>query len=66
MNQNFMQQLFIDSINVMATGKWEWPDTWDKQRRLRFLNESLQYATERELYEQCAIIRDVKEAVNEI
>ena len=66
MNQNFMQQLFIDSINVMATGEWEWPDTWDKQRRLRFLNESLHYATERELYEQCAIIRDVKEAVNEI
>lgn len=66
MNQNFIEQLFIDSINIMATGDWEWPNTWDKQRRLRFLNESLHYATERELYEQCAIIRDVKEAVNEI
>jgi hypothetical protein len=66
MNQNFIEQLFIDSINIMATGEWDWPDTWDKPRRMRFLNESLRYAEERELYEQCAIIRDVKEAVDEI
>jgi protein-arginine kinase activator protein McsA len=50
----------------MATGEWEWPDMWDKPRRMRFLDESLRYAEERELYEQCAIIRDVKEAVDEI
>ena len=39
---------------------------WDKPRRMRFLDESLRYAEKRELYEQCAIIRDVKEAVDEI
>ena len=66
MNKNFIEELFIDSINVMATGEWEWPEQWDKELRLRFLNESLRYATERELYEQCAIIRDVKESVEEI
>lgn len=66
MNKNFIEELFIDSINVMATGEWEWPDQWDKERRLHFLNQSLRYATERELYEQCAIIRDVKESVEEI
>ena len=66
MNENFIEQLFIDSINIMATGEWEWPENWDKIRRLRFLNESLHYATERELYEQCAIIRNVKESVEEI
>ena len=66
MNPNFIEQLFIDSINIMATGEWEWPDAWDKSRRMRFLDESLRYAEERELYEQCAIIRDVKEAVDEI
>lgn len=66
MNKNFIEELFIDSINIMATSEWEWPEQWDKERRLRFLNESLRYATERELYEQCAIIRDVKESVEEI
>lgn len=63
MNQNFIEKLFIDSINVMATGEWEWPDRWDKNRRLNFLEEALRYATDRELYEQCAIIRDVKESI---
>jgi hypothetical protein len=63
MNQNFIEHLFIESINVMATGEWEWPDRWDIQRRLHFLDEALRYATDRELYEQCAIIRDVKESI---
>ena len=66
MKENFIEQLFVDSINVMATNDWEWPAQWDKERRLRFLNESLRYATDRELYEQCAIIRDVKESIEEI
>ena len=66
MNKNFIEQLFIDSINIMATNEWEWPELWDKNRRLRFLNESLRYATDRELYEQCAIIRDVKESIEEL
>ena len=66
MNQNFIEQLFIDSINIMATNEWEWPELWDKNRRLRFLNESLRYATDRELYEQCAIIRDVKESIEDL
>lgn len=66
MKENFIEQLFVDSINVMATNDWEWPAQWDKERRLRFLNESLRYATDRELYEQCAIIRDVKESIEAI
>jgi hypothetical protein len=65
-NLNFIKQLFVDSINVMATDNWEWPDVWDVQRKLQFLNESLRYAEQHELYEQCAIIRNVKESFNEI
>lgn len=66
MNQNFIEQLFIDSINTMATRDWEWPEQWSKERRLHFLTEALRYATDRELYEQCAIIRDVKESIETI
>ena len=61
-----MEHLFIESINVMATRDWEWPDRWDMSRRLHFLDEALRYAMDRELYEQCAIIRDVKESIEEI
>ena len=60
---NFVEHLFIRSINFMKTNKWEWPESWDTTRQLEFLNDSLQYAEKNELYEQCAIIRDVKETI---
>ena len=40
------------------------PASWDAERKEKFLDESLEYAIELELYEQCAIIRDVQETIN--
>lgn len=62
--KNFIETLFIKSINIMATGKWEWPEQWDNARKLRFLNDSLNYAKTNEFWEQAAIIRDVTEKIN--
>jgi hypothetical protein len=50
----------------METDKWQWPEHWNDERRLQFLNESLRFAEERELFEQCVIIRDVKESIGKI
>ena len=61
---NFVEKLFIQSINHMKTDNWEWPASWDAVRKEKFLDESLEYAIELELYEQCAIIRDVQETIN--
>jgi hypothetical protein len=58
--ENFINQLFIESINAMAGTKWEWPETWNHERKLNFLEDSLKYGETNELYEQCSIIRDVK------
>ena len=63
--ENFINQLFIDSINIMKTDEWEWPEAWAFERRIKFLDESLSYAETREFYEQCAIIRDVKESISQ-
>jgi len=62
-SRNFVDELFIRSINHMKTDNWEWPDTWDNDRKLNFLNESLTFAESQEMYEQCSIIRDVKETI---
>ena len=62
--KNFIETLFVKSINIMATGKWEWPDQWNDDRKLRFLNDSLNYAKTNEFWEQAAIIRDVTEKIN--
>ena len=60
---NYIQRIFIGSINVMKTDTWKWPSHWDEQQKLNFLNDSLSYASENEFWEQAAIIRDVKEKI---
>ena len=62
-SRNFVEVLFIRSINHMKTTDWEWPERWDNTRKQKFLDESLEHAKELELYEQCAIIRDVQETI---
>ena len=47
----------------MNTEKWAWPEHWDVQRKFKFLDECMEYAEKTELYEQCTIIRDVKETI---
>ena len=61
---NYVTQLFIRSINHMKTDDWVWPEHWDMEHKHKFLSESLKYAEEQELYEQCAIIRDVQKTTN--
>jgi hypothetical protein len=63
MNENFIKQLFIKSIDLMHGSEWEWPDHWDTKRKIEFLDNSLEWALQEELYEQCTIIRDVKETI---
>lgn len=60
---NYIQTLFIRSINVMSHDSWTWPSTWGIEEKNNFLQESLEYAEKLELYEQCAIIRDVQETI---
>jgi len=43
----------------MSTNDWQWPPDWDISRRKSFLKHCLEYAEQREMYEQCVIIRDV-------
>ena len=57
--ENFVDKLLISSINHMKTNEWQWPEHWDLPRKRTFLQSCLTYAEQNELFEQCAIIRDV-------
>jgi len=61
--ENFIIKLYIESINVMAGPTWNWPSGWDDSRKIMFLDDALSYGEKNELYEQCSIIRDVKEKI---
>lgn len=61
--ENFINQLFIESMNAMAGNDWKWPNTWNQEQKLNFLSEALKYGEQNELYEQCSIIKDVKDQI---
>jgi protein-arginine kinase activator protein McsA len=61
--ENFIIQLYKESVNAMAGTEWMWPETWDLDRKINFLQEALSYGEKNELYEQCSIIRDVKNKI---
>jgi hypothetical protein len=63
MDENFIKQLFIRSVNLMKDTEFEWPDHWDTKRKIEFLDSSLEWAVQEELYEQCTVLRDVKETL---
>jgi protein-arginine kinase activator protein McsA len=49
----------------MTTNDWQWPHDWDLLRRKSFLKHCLEYAEKHEMYEQCAVIRDVGKELEE-
>jgi len=60
---NFIEQAIIESIEKMSTTEWSWPAYWDNERKLHFIDQCMQFAEKREFYEQCAVLRDVKETI---
>jgi hypothetical protein len=62
---NYIENIFIESINKMRTSEWSFPKHWDMARKKAFLENSLMYATKNEYYEQCGVIRDYKKQFDE-
>ena len=63
--KDYMKVVFVESINHMGGDDWTWPEHWTVQRKLNFLEHSLNYAKENEFWEQAAIIRDVTKEIEE-
>lgn len=63
--ENYVKDVFIETINMLNTSNWSFPRHWDKDRKLAFLDNSLNYATKNEYYEQCGVIRDYKKQFDE-
>ena len=63
--KNYMNILFEESMKLFIKSGGEFPSNWDKTKKLTFLNESLSYALKYEYYEQCGVIRDYKQKIEE-
>ena len=38
----------------MSGTEWMWPESWDLDRKINFLQEALSYGEKHELYEECS------------
>ena len=34
--ENFIIQLYKESVNAMAGTEWMWPESWDSNRKINF------------------------------
>jgi hypothetical protein len=62
-DENFITEMLVASINLMATNSYSWPTKWTDADKQHFLETCLTYTIEHELYEQSAILRDVEKTI---
>jgi len=62
-DENFITEILIASINLLATNKYTWPTKWTDVDKQQFLQQCLEYTIKHELYEQSAILRDVEKTI---
>ena len=64
LEENYIDDVFLSVVNHMTTKTWQWPDNWTDPRKLEFIDQSIIWAEQREYYEQCAILQDVRKKIN--
>tara|TARA_E500000305_G_scaffold35084_1_gene26648 strand:- start:168 stop:362 length:195 start_codon:yes stop_codon:yes gene_type:complete len=60
MTENHIQKLIISAVDAMKTTEWQWPPAWNAKMKLKFLDDINNWLLERELYEQCEILQNLK------
>jgi len=60
MTENHIQKLIISAVDAMKTTEWQWPTAWNAKMKLKFLDDINNWLLERELYEQCEILQNLK------
>ena len=63
MTENHIQKLIISAVDAMKTTEWQWPPSWNSKMKLKFLNDINDWLLERELYEQCEILQNLKNEI---
>lgn len=63
MDENYLDKILLSSVESMSRTKWKWPAHWDKQLKLKFLDECLDWLETNEHYEYCDVIINEKKKI---
>ena len=54
-------QLFVTSLQ---NAKWTWPASWNKEKRIQFIDSVIECLIKYELYEDIKVLSNVKKKIN--
>ena len=58
--ENHIKKLIISAVDAMKTIEWQLPPAWNAKMKIKFLDDINDWLLERELYEQCEILQNLK------
>jgi len=61
--KNYLDQTLIETYKVLVSDTDPWPKTFEPKKKIKLIDQMIEYFTEREEYERCAKLVEVKEKV---
>jgi len=61
--KNYLDLTLIETYKVLVSDTDPWPRTFEPKKKIKLIDQMIEYFTEREEYERCAKLVEVKEKV---
>ena len=61
--KNYLDLTLIETYKVLVSDTDPWPRTFEPKKKIKLIDQMIEYFTEREEYERCAKLVKVKEQV---
>jgi len=61
--KNYLDLTLIETYKVLVSDTDPWPKTFEPKKKIKLIDQMIEYFTEREEYERCAKLVKVKEKV---
>lgn len=60
---NHLDKFLKVILNETDTSVWQWPPTWHRDDKIKFINEAIEYLEHQEMYEECTKLHELKKTV---
>jgi len=61
--KNYLDKTLVETYKVLVSDTDPWPTTFEPKKKIKLIDQMIEHFTEREEYERCAKLVEVKEKV---
>jgi len=61
--KNYLDKTLVETYKVLISDSDPWPLTFEPKKKIKLIDQMIEHFTEREEYERCAKLVEVKEKV---